>query len=351
MIKEQLGSALSPTNIRNKTMELAVTDSALQGTNTGDAVRAAMDMTRDLGEENIIKRPIKKSNIKKLVGKTKMKLPIGKIFTMSKISENKLFDISKKEMDELINEKWSQKYKDSIDCKNPKGFSQRAHCQGKKKKVSEEKLQGGKADNKTFEDLVKKNLKNNKSYDDIESMLKKQLNKGVKVEMEHTNDKKRANEIAMDHLFEDPKYYDKLEKIESKESTGSGSDGGFVGPVGFNPKSKFVKDSFKETPKKVESNEATGSGSAGSYVTPAAWAKTMNKGDWRGKSKTQIPGGQFVQVKKKCKKFPYCNQGDIKALNLSETIKKISLKYGISENVVRDILKLEFGNNSTNKQK
>ena len=29
---------------------------------------------------------------------------------------------------------WSQKYKDSIDCKNPKGFSQRAHCQGRKKK-------------------------------------------------------------------------------------------------------------------------------------------------------------------------------------------------------------------------
>ena len=28
---------------------------------------------------------------------------------------------------------WSQKYKDSIDCKNPKGFSQRAHCQGRKK--------------------------------------------------------------------------------------------------------------------------------------------------------------------------------------------------------------------------
>ena len=33
-----------------------------------------------------------------------------------------------------VSEKWSQKYKDSIDCKNPKGFSQRAHCQGKKKK-------------------------------------------------------------------------------------------------------------------------------------------------------------------------------------------------------------------------
>jgi len=33
--------------------------------------------------------------------------------------------------------KWSDKYKKSINCNNPKGFSQRAHCQGKKK-VSEE---------------------------------------------------------------------------------------------------------------------------------------------------------------------------------------------------------------------
>jgi len=31
--------------------------------------------------------------------------------------------------------KWTQKYKDSIDCSKPqKGFSQKAHCQGKKKK-------------------------------------------------------------------------------------------------------------------------------------------------------------------------------------------------------------------------
>jgi hypothetical protein len=32
-----------------------------------------------------------------------------------------------------LEEKWSGKYKRSIDCKNPKGFSQKAHCQGKKK--------------------------------------------------------------------------------------------------------------------------------------------------------------------------------------------------------------------------
>ena len=28
---------------------------------------------------------------------------------------------------------WSKKYKASIDCNNPKGFSQKAHCAGKKK--------------------------------------------------------------------------------------------------------------------------------------------------------------------------------------------------------------------------
>lgn len=34
---------------------------------------------------------------------------------------------------EFISEKWSKKYKSSINCSNPKGFSQRAHCQGRKK--------------------------------------------------------------------------------------------------------------------------------------------------------------------------------------------------------------------------
>jgi len=34
---------------------------------------------------------------------------------------------------EFLTEKWSQKYKSSINCSHPKGFSQRAHCAGKKK--------------------------------------------------------------------------------------------------------------------------------------------------------------------------------------------------------------------------
>ena len=35
--------------------------------------------------------------------------------------------------DETLDEKWSEKYKKSIDCNNPKGFSQKAHCKGRLK--------------------------------------------------------------------------------------------------------------------------------------------------------------------------------------------------------------------------
>ena len=37
------------------------------------------------------------------------------------------------EAQEPLAEKWSQKYKSSINCSHPKGFSQKAHCAGKKK--------------------------------------------------------------------------------------------------------------------------------------------------------------------------------------------------------------------------
>jgi hypothetical protein len=36
--------------------------------------------------------------------------------------------------EDYIEEKWSQKYKRSINCASPQGFSQRAHCAGRKKK-------------------------------------------------------------------------------------------------------------------------------------------------------------------------------------------------------------------------
>ena len=35
---------------------------------------------------------------------------------------------------------WSDKYKKSINCNNPKGFSQKAHCAGRKKRENTMKL-------------------------------------------------------------------------------------------------------------------------------------------------------------------------------------------------------------------
>lgn len=169
-----------------------------------------------------------------------------------------------------------------------------------------EKLKVGKADNKSFQDLVNKYKKNGKQLSEIEKHLKLQLNNGIKIEMEHTSNKKTAQEIAMDHLFEDPNYYTKLKKEEFKE--------------------------------------ATGSASSGSYVGASFLAKSQSKKDWRGAAKPLYKGGKFVRVKKKCKTFPYCNQGDIKALDLweddklTEAIKNVAKNKNIHENVVRAIL-------------
>jgi len=41
------------------------------------------------------------------------------------------------ELKPIMLEKWSKKYKDSINCSHPKGFSQKAHCAGKKKHTNE----------------------------------------------------------------------------------------------------------------------------------------------------------------------------------------------------------------------
>ena len=125
-------------------------------------------------------------------------------------------------------------------------------------------------------------------------------------------------------------------KTETKEATATGGSGSY--------ESLFSG----EEPKKVEATESTSSTSSGSYETTGAWAKSLSKKHWRGKSKTQIPGGKFVQVKKKCKRFPYCNQGDIKALNIFENqsldtvIKRISNRYKIHEDIIKDIIVSEM---------
>jgi hypothetical protein len=193
-------------------------------------------------------------------------------------------------------------------------FLKKSNSENKKLKESEhsDKIPGGLSKGKTLKDIVKKH-----KVDYLK--LVNEFKKGVKVEKEHTSDINIAKEIAMDHLMEDPNYYTKLTKIES------------------------ITESDK-----IEATEATGTASTGSYETPSAWAKSTSKKNWGGKRKTQIPGGKFVTVKKKCKKFPYCNQGDIKALdiyenkNVKDAISNVSKKMGISETVIKSIIQHEL---------
>jgi hypothetical protein len=84
---------------------------------------------------------------------------------------------------------------------------------------SEDRIPGGIAQGKTLTDLVRKiDPKGYYFNQQLLDILKRELAKGVQVEMEHTTDIKIAKEIAMDHMFEDPKYYTKMEKAGLEEN-------------------------------------------------------------------------------------------------------------------------------------
>jgi hypothetical protein len=58
---------------------------------------------------------------------------------ISELQKHKLLELDIHIFDDLlfendIEETWSKKYKKSINCNNPKGFSQKAHCQARKKR-------------------------------------------------------------------------------------------------------------------------------------------------------------------------------------------------------------------------
>ena len=65
--------------------------------------------------------------------------------------------------------------------------------------MSKERLRGGRADGKP-----------DKKYD------KKQIEKGVVVEREHSTENDIRKEIAKDHLEEIPDYYDRLDEMEEE---------------------------------------------------------------------------------------------------------------------------------------
>lgn len=61
----------------------------------------------------------------------------------------------------------------------------------------------------------------------IEGVLidQRQLKRGIKVEKEHTQNKRVAQKIALDHLKENPRYYDYLDKMEKAMNKGKSLEG------------------------------------------------------------------------------------------------------------------------------
>ena len=175
-----------------------------------------------------------------------------------------------------------------------------------------------------------------------------QIRKKIK---EFLNDPEDLNDFLKSILSE------KGKKEENTEATGAGSAGGYSMPLFSTTKGDITKgvktvreslDVEDSELKKTETKEATTSASSGQYSQPAIWAKSLKKKDFAGYKKPQYKGGKFVQVKKKCKKFPYCNQGDIGALNIFENesvksaVDSVSKNYGLDKNYIFELLYQEM---------
>lgn len=214
---------------------------------------------------------------------------------------------------------------------------------------------------------VTKNIEEDKSENSENQTPKDFLNNAEdmkKVYLLVKNKKLSANKIRekIKEFLKDPKDlkkflqsildYKNFKKEENKEATSAGGAGQFSAPLFSTTKGdlvsgvKTVREEFEkeEKLKKTETKEATSSSSSGQYSQPAIWAKSMSKKHWKGASTKFMPGAKRVQIKKKCKKFPYCNQGDITALKIFESesvqnaIDSVSVNHGYDKNYISEIV-------------
>jgi hypothetical protein len=290
-----------------------------------DAVITANEFKNEIPENNkklkIIKKPMKKGITNKLVSKTKINKPVGKLTTgLPIMGEDKSAksqfkkDLQKDSDFKKFKEKDNEFGVPNVSQSDPFIKKDRYKRVGKE----ETKEQGASAAGAYSGPL----------FSTTKQEMEEECWKGYKeVGGKMKNGKTVPNCVPVKEGKEE--YCDACDRVKSKCVCG-------------------------ET-KKVEATEATVSTSSGSYETTSAWAKSTNKKDWGGKKKTQIPGGKFVQVKKKCQKFPYCNQGDIKALKIFENekvkqaIHNISKRHNISENVIKTIIAYEYENTFSKK--
>lgn len=145
--------------------------------------------------------------------------------------------------------------------------------------------------------------------------------------------------------------------IDAIEQTTASSSGSVDGSLSQTILKKDMYKKKQEEPKEGEFTEATDSSSSGAFDVPA-FGKTTKGGrrdplkidgvksiaqsravkdknfpKWGG------PDSVFIKIKDKCKKFPYCNQGDIRAIEpLREAIDGAAKKYGLSNTEVEKMI-------------
>ena len=159
---------------------------------------------------------------------------------------------------------------------------------------------------------------------------------------------------------------DMTKKKEEVKETGADSSGSYSGPA-FSGDTDVIKRPISKIPNfqpnEQELGEVTDASSSGAFDVPAFGKST--KGGRRDPLKIDGPdsiykgravmdknfpkwGGPdsvFVKIKEKCKKFPYCNQGNTGAIEIvredkeiQKAITQISKKYGISHQQVENIV-------------
>jgi hypothetical protein len=201
-------------------------------------------------------------------------------------------------------------------------------------------------------------LKDKKNIKEIYLLIKnkKMSNNQIKNKIkEYLNDPEDLNKFLKSILDSNKT----KKKEENKEAMGASSAGAYSAPLFSTTKGdivkgvKTVREQSEPTEEgeivKSETKEATSSSSSGQYSQPSIWAKSMSKKNWKGASTKYMPGAKRVQVKKKCKKFPYCNQGDISALKIFENesvknaVDSVSSKYGVDKEYIFGILSKQIG--------
>lgn len=150
---------------------------------------------------------------------------------------------------------------------------------------------------------------------------------------------------------------------EATEATGAASAGNSISAPAFSMWSEDEEAKSEYKRMEGEFTEATDSSSMGAYDANSfediSMKGSTTKGKGRSWKKSQIPGGSFVEVKEKCKTFPYCNQGNTGAVKykkslqkenrnlspLNEAILNVSLKTGLSVNEIKNIILSKIDDN------